>query len=155
MIEIKKIHGFKLHYDAERRLFVLIDSEGAEMGFSNTQDEAEDKAKELSKSEFKRIKIIDVYHEGQISQGEITSINRDSLEAWVSMEKSSASWGSGRQKISLRYNNSFYEATEANNKIIDGIKKHRAIVDQNLNEITELIDKLEKPINTEYFGLKK
>jgi hypothetical protein len=155
MIEIKKIHGFKLHYDTERRLFVLINSEGAEMGFGNTQDEAEAKAKKLSKSEFRRIKIINVYHEGQISQGELTSVNRDSLEAWVSMEKSPGNWDSGKRKINLKYNNDYYEATETNNGIINDIKKHRTIINQNLSEVTELIKKLEKPINAEYFGLKR
>ncbi len=153
MLKIKEAYGFNLYYDEGRRRFILTDTDGTEVGYGNNQDEAETKAKALSKREFKRIKIFLVRTEGQVILGELTSLNRDEPSAWVSMEQSRNTWGSGREKISLKYDSSYYEATEPNMRIAVTIKQKRDAIDQTINEIDELIKQLEHPINQEYFGI--
>lgn len=154
MLEIKKVYGFTLYYDERRRFFVLLEDDGTEVGHAQTQDEAEDKAKVLSKQEFKRIPIFKVNDlEGRITTGELTSLNPDDVSAWVSMEKDKDTWGSGRQKINLRYDGGFYEQTPRNNLILDAIRKQAEILKTAQDEIKALVAQLEKPINKSYFNL--
>ena len=155
IIKIKEIFGYKISYDEQRKKFIVEDADGIELANANTQDEAEVKAKALSKQEFKRIRITQVAEEGRVTMGELTSLNRDDKSVWVSMEKSETTWGSGRQKINLRYSSRFYEATETNLKILEGIKAKGETLDQVKSEIKALIDTLEKPINLDYFGITK
>ena len=153
MLKIKEVYGFTLSYDESRRRFIITDTDGMEMGYGNNQDEAEAKAKALSKRQFKRVKIFRVYNEGQITMGELTSINPDEPSAWISMEQSAHTWGSGREKTNLKYDRGFYEATEPNLKVAETIKQKKKVIDQTLKEIKDLVNQLEKPINAGYFGL--
>ena len=154
-IIINEIYGYQLSYDEVKKRFVIIDTDGTELAHAPTQDEAEVKAKALSKQEFSRIWIMRVRTEGEITMGEITSLNRDEKSAWVSMKISKDSWGSGRQKINLKYDRGLYEATETNLKIIEDIRLKREILTEIRLEIEGLIDTLEKPINLSYFGLER
>jgi len=153
MIKIKTSYGFNLSYDERRRLFVITETDGTEVGIAKSQDEAEVKAKALSKREFKRIKIVLVKDDGGTTEGELTSLNSDDVSAWVSMEKSDYTWGSGRSKIDLRYDRGYFEATPANAKIIESIRAKRLSIDQALKDIAELKGRLESSINKQYFGL--
>ena len=155
MIKIKEIYGYKLGYDESQKYFVVEDTNGTELAHDNTQDGAEVKAKALSKQEFKRISIVRVEGEGNVTLGECTSLNKDAEEAWVSMKKEKDGWGSGRQKISLRYNHGYYEATEANLKILENIRSKREALLQIISDINALKGTLEKPINNKYFGIIK
>lgn len=152
-IKIKEIYGYTLVYDEKRKTFSIQDIDGTELAYGQTQDEAEAKAKALSKQDFKRIPIVRVEQEGQVTPGELTSLNRDDRAAWISMEKGEDSYGSGRRKISLRYDHSYYEATEANLKVIEGIKTKREALKLIKAEIEVLIDTLEKPIDGDFFGI--
>lgn len=152
-IKIKEIYGYTLLYDERSKRFVVWDTDGTELANATTQDEAEVKAKTLHKQEFSRIPVMRVVSDGRISRGELTSLNRDEKSAWVSMEKSERTWGSGRQKISLRYDSGYYEATETNLKTVEDIKAKREIIDGILAEIEGLRDTLDKPINLSYFGI--
>lgn len=154
-IKIKEIYGYNLLYEESSRKFIVQDNNGTELASANIQAEAEVKAKALSKQDFKRIPIVEIGHEGQITTGELTSLNKDDKSAWVSMEKSKGGWSGGRQKINLRYTHNYYEATEANLKILEGIKAKREAVDNILAEIKDLKDTLEKPIDLSYFGLER
>ena len=154
-IKIKEIFGYKLSYDERMKRFIVEDTDGTELAWANTQDEAEVKAKALSKQEFKRIPFIEVKQEGQITTGELTSLNKDDQSAWVSMEKSEDNYGGGRRKINLRYDHGYYEVIEANLKILEGIKAKRETLNQIKAEIKALIATLEKPIDMDYFGITR
>lgn len=154
MIKIKEIYGFALVYDEYLKRFVIRDTDGTELAYGETQDEAEAKAKILNKQEFKCIRIIKVGDEGRVGRGELTSLNKDDKSFWVSMEKSD-SWGSGRQKVSLSHMRGYYEATETNLKIIEDIIVKREAADTILAEILSLKETLELPINLDYFGIKQ
>lgn len=154
-IKIKEIYGYKLLYNDRDRNFIIEDTDGTELASAKTQDEAEVKAKNLSKQEFKRVDIIKVEQEGQITMGELTSLNRKDKSAWISMEKSEHTWGSGRQKINLDYHRGYYEATETNLKILEEIKAKREVLTQIKTEIKDTIAKLEKPIDLNYFRITK
>lgn len=151
MLKIKRCYGLTLSYDPDRKRFFLIDSDGTEMDYCTTQDEAETKAKSLSKREFKRIKIYEVYKDGGVDAGEVTSVNPDDETAWVSM--SPTRYGTGRSKIDLRYSSRYFEQTPANISIIEAIKQKHLEVKRVATELRELVETLEKPINKEYFGL--
>lgn len=152
-IKINEMYGYQITYDQRMRRFLVEDSDGTELACANTQDEAEVKAKSLSKQEFTRIPIARVYIEGRIATGEVTSLNRDEKTAWVSMEKGEDTWGSGRQKISLSSSKEYYELTGANAEILESIKAKSETLNQIRAEIRVLIDTLEKPINLSYFGI--
>jgi len=154
-IKIKEMYGYNLSYDERLRRFIILDTDGTELAHANTQDEAEVKAKALSKQDFKRIRIVKVEQEGQMTMGELTSLNKDDESAWVSMEKSSHGWGSGRRKIALAYDKGYYEATEVNLKIVEDIKAKEESLNHIKAEIKALITTLEKPINMGYFGITK
>ena len=154
MLKIKQIYGFDLWYDERRRFFVITDTDGTELTHSERQDEAEIKAKSLSKQEFKRFPIVRVTHEGIIQVGELTSLNRDDKSVWVSMEKSPEMWGSGgRSKLNLKYDHNFHELTEANAKILEGIRAKHEALKQIEADIEAVVGTLEKPINMNYFGI--
>lgn len=154
-IKIKEIYGYTLLYDERLRRFIIKDADGTELAHANTQDDAEVKAKALSKQEFKRIRIINVEQEGQSTMGELTSLNRDDKSAWVSMEKDEHAYGGGRRKISLNYDRGYYEETGANLKILGEIKAKREILNRIKTELKNLIAVLEKPINLGYFGITR
>lgn len=154
-IKIKGIYGYNLLYDERGKRFVIEDTDRTELANAKTQEEAEVKAKALSKQDFKRIRIVTVGQEGLTTMGEITSLNRDDKSAWVSMEKDEHTWSSGRRKIDLRYDKGYYEITEVNLKTLEYIKAKRDTVDSILTEIKSLRDTLEKPINVEYFGITR
>ena len=152
---IKTIYGYKLAYDDRLKRFVILATTGEELAYGRTQDEAEAKAKSLTKQEFKRIPIIRVYGgNGEITAGELTSINRDEETAWVSMEKDSRTFGSGREKISLLSVKSYYEKTPPNMNIASQLAEKREAISEIRKEIGGLEEKLEKPINLAYFGLR-
>lgn len=155
IIKIKKIFGYELNYDEALKRFVVEDVDGIQLAHADTQDEAEVKAKALSKQEFKRIHIVRVETEGQVTMGELTSLNRDDNSAWISMEKTEEGWGSGRQKLNLRYVCNYYEATEVNLKVLKDIKIKKKTLDQIKIEIADLIKTLERNINSDYFDLER
>ncbi len=152
-IKIKEIYGYNLSYDETGKRFVIGDTDGTELAWGKTQDEAEAKAKALSRQEFKRINIILVRGEGEVNLGELTSLNKDDKSAWISMIKGIGP-DSGRRKIDLRYYRGYYEATEANLKTVESIKAKREALLRAQTEITALVGTLEKPINLEYFGME-
>jgi len=154
MIRIKEIWGYTLSYDERLRRFIITDTDSTELAHSEKQDDAEAKAKALSKQEFKRIPIINVSHGGYSARGELTSLNKDDKSAWVSIEKAEGIFGSGRQKINLKYDSGYYEVTEENLKILDSIIAEREIVDNALEAISSLIGTLEKQLGLGYFGIK-
>ncbi len=153
MFKIKEVYGFNLSYDERKRQFIITDTDGTEMGVARNQDEAEQKAKTLSKSEFKRINIFCVKSDGRVMMGELTSFNPDDKSSWVSMEKSVHTYGSGRSKIDLNYDKGYYEASDSNLKIVEAITAKGLTILQTLEDIKELIATLGCPINTDYFGL--
>ena len=152
-MRIKEIYGYTLVYDERMRRFLIEDTDGTELAHANTQDEAEVKAKALTKQEFKRIRIMRVVQDGQTVMGELTSLNRDDQSAWVSMGKSEHTYGSGRQRVSLRYDHCYYELTEANCKILEALTVKAENLKHIRGEIEALIDTLEKQINLGYFGI--
>ena len=155
MIKIGKASGFDLYYDESRRFFVIRDADGAELGHGDTQTEAEGKAKSLSKQEFKHIPIVRVVDNGQTAFGELTSLNRDDCSAWVSMKPGQGTYGSGRNKIDLKYHREYYEDCAANSKIITEIQAKRQLVETALEQITQLIKTLQHRIGESYFDMKK
>ncbi|MBU0847026.1 hypothetical protein KKH23_07520 [Patescibacteria group bacterium] len=155
MVKIKEMYGYQITYNPKSRRFLVEDSDGTELAFAKTQDEIEIKAKALSKQEFKRFRIVKVGNEGQVTMGEFTSLNRDDQSGWISMEKGEETWGSGRQKIALRFDRGYYEATETNLKTLGNIKSKRESLNNILAEIKSLRDILEKPINLDYFGIPR
>ena len=152
-IKIKELYGYELCYDERSRRFVIKDTDGTELGNAPTQDEAESKAKALTKAEFKRIRVVRVQSDGRVTMGELTSVNKDDKEAWVVLEKGEDTWGSGREKIHLAHTTGYFEATAKNMTVLENIKKRREIINQTLNEIKSLIETLESPINLGYFGI--
>ena len=153
-IKIKQMFGYQISYDVRRRQFIVEDTDGTELAYAQTQDEIEVKAKALSKQEFKRISIVKVNQEGIITSGELTSLDRADKSAWVSMEKSKYSWGSGRQKISLNSDRGYYESTDKNLIISENIKAKAEDLNRIRVEINALEATLEKPINRAYFGIE-
>jgi len=152
-IKIKEIYGYRILYDERLKRFLIEDSDGTEMGFGSTQDEAEAKAKALSKQEFKRISIAKVGRDGEVATGEVTSLNKDERTVWVSIEKGST-W-SGRQKIHLQYGHGCYEMTVTNASILERVKEKGVELQKVEAEIKSLIEILERPINLDYFGLTR
>ena len=152
MLEIKMIYGYKLFYDELARRFVIKDTDGTELASAPTQDEAESKAKELSKKDFCRIAIVRISDDGEIDHGEITSLNKQDKVAWVSME-GTRRWSSGRHKVDLRYDHDYYADTEENKPIVEAISEKQKTVDKTLAEIKDLKSTLKSDINEAYFGI--
>ena len=153
-ISISEKYGYRIVYDDRTRKFLVLDADGTELAQAPTQDEAEAKAKSLSKQDFKRINILRIPDDGEIVTGQLTSLNKDDNSAWVSMDKGERAYGGGRQKVSLRYDRGYYVETENNLKIADEIRRKRAVITQTLEEIKSLKEKLESAINLNYFGLE-
>ena len=154
-IKIKEIYGYQILYDERLKRFIIEDSDGTELGFGSTQDEAEEKAKVLSKQEFKRISVVEVRRGGEVVMGQLTSLNKDDRSAWVSMEPRSGHRRGEREKIHLRSGTGYYEATITNLQIVETVKEKGVELQKVEAEIKSLIDILEKPINLDYFGLTK
>ena len=154
MIKIRDFQGYEICYHTQLKRFELYE-DGNVITFANTQDELEEKAKKLSKSEFKRIPILTVDSEGNVQLGELTSLNREEGGAWVVMEKSDRfGVGGGREKLRLYSQDSkFNEKTEANLAIIEAIEKKRDELKSITADIRALRGQLEKPINNAYFGI--
>jgi len=156
LIQIKKTHGLDLKYDAERERFHLYDEGGTEIGSAETQAKAELIAKSHSKQKFSRVAIISFGYDHEVIKGELTSYNAEDKSAWVSMEKGSRSWGSGRQKTDLTYGSIHYwEATEANLKLANEIEAMGKEVKRLQAEANKQEEQLEKGINLAYFGIKE
>ena len=155
MIKIKEIYGYQLGYDESRRFFIIVDTDGTELAYGNTQDKTEEKAKALSKRDFVRIPIIRVNADGRVVKGEITSLDKLSREYWVSMEKEDNFYGSGRGKEMLGSNFMHYhEATERNLDLAKEIEAKAKDIADIKAEIEQLRTAMEKPINLEYFGME-
>lgn len=156
-IKIEVIYGYQILYDERLKRFLVQDSDGTELAYGSTQDEAEMKAKSLSKQEFKRISIVRVGDEEEVTMGQLTSLNKDDRSAWVSMETGGDHWRgmSGREKLHLQYDHGYYEATEANLQVVERVKEKRVELQKVQGEIESLIDSLEKRINLGYFGLTR
>ncbi len=156
MIQIKKTSGLDLMYDEQRQRFILVDTDGTEIGYATTQAEAEDKAKKYSKGEqgFKRVAIIGFDYRNKLIKGQLTSVNTEDESAWVSMEGSEGR-SSGRQKTDLRFSTRYWEATEKNMELADKIRVKNEVAATLSSEIEALREQFEKPINKAYFGIKE
>lgn len=156
MLKIGNASGYDLYYDESRRFFVITDTDGTEMAHGDSQGEVEGKAKILRKEEFKRIPIFRVDSDKKIRLGELTSLNRDDRVCWASMFRMEGeSHGGGRGKVDLRYDRVYYELSPNNTELIAKIKAKTDVIDKLRTETNDLIKMLDKPINSEYFGLTR
>jgi len=154
MIEIRTYGKYKIRYSSGSQAFYAIDGEGQQVVEAKTENEVVEKLRDMEKRAFKRIPIFRVDQDGETGEGDLTSVDLKGSEAWVSMVKSSRTYGSGRSKIYLSDGRDrYYEQTPANIEKVEQIKQKREQIQAILTEITEMRATLEKPINREYFGI--
>jgi len=152
MLFIKEFMGYKIYYDERKQKFQLENQEGDIVAERDTQAQAEDQAKMLSKQGFKRIKVLRIHDNGVVQLGELTSMNRDDRSAWVITDRR---YGKDRQKIHLGSNYGYHEVTEENLAIAEQAKKKCEQIEALTAEIKELKAGLEKRIDLDYFGLSR
>ena len=157
MIKIAEVAGFTIHYETREKKFVLIDHEGKRVASAFSQEKLEEKAKALQKQEFKRVPILKLESTGQASPGEITSINIDDMTMWVVLKRqyTDGSERQVREKERIGSHTGCYEHTEHNLAVAEKIKEQHAIIDTAYAEARRLREQMEKPINLEYFGIKR
>jgi len=149
--KICTFQDYELYYEGnsyQRDFYAIQDREVITR--APTQDALEKKLKGMNKQGFKRIPIMEIhrpyYNDSYtIAFGEVTSLNRDDKEVWVS-------FSGKRSKSGLGYC-PYHEKTEANIAIARQIIAKRKEVSRIEMEIDELRKSMEKPINKAYFGI--
>lgn len=148
--KIKEIEDYQLVYDDRSKDFKLLDAEGDEQASGKNQDEVEKKVEELKKSNFKF--PIRVYHDTgfTIELGRLTSLNvTDRSIRYVPDDTR------GQSKFKKHLNHTrLFEITDANRSLAQDIQAKKKHVDEVQDEIKALREKMEKPINPEYFGIE-
>lgn len=153
--EVGKFRSYTILYNSRDRLFHLRDADGQDVGSGKTQEEAEEQAKKLIKLAFKfpveALKVINLY----VSRGKVTSLNpADPSIRFVFAKDQAAPYGTV-MKVYLKWSQGIYEATEANKEIADQIDIARGHIKEMEGRIKNLIERLERPMDMEYFKLKE
>jgi hypothetical protein len=148
--KIGEAKGYAIVYDSRDRLFRLRDKDDVDVGSGKTQEEVEKKADALAKQNFK-LPIPALEHSGlYLWRGKITSLNIDDKSAqFVYDDKKHGS----HSKIHLHYDR-VHELTPQNEEIFKQVMAGRNTIVGIEKGIEALMEKLEKPINLSYFGLK-
>lgn len=155
--KIAERKGYQMFYDSGQKLFSLKDAEGDVVGQGKTQDEVEQQADKLSKQKYQfPIKAF------QISQlfvypGKVTSLNLSDRSIYFvydpSPEGDTPYRYRTRSKERLVYCN-VYEATQANEDIIEQVSSRREGIKNLEGEVKDLLSRLENKMNLQYFNLK-
>ena len=145
-ITIATLEGYTIDYDPRGKKFYLIDSDGEVVGQGKTQEDVEEQAKKLSKSGFKPIAA---FRKSilQLQSGRVTSLNMADHSVRFSAD------GKSSTKVSLRYDRGLFELTAYNQLIknqVDALVVESHKVEE---QIKELLNQLDKPMDLEYFGL--
>ena len=151
--KIGKVETFDLYYDTGRRKFCLENAEGDEVATAQTQAEVEEQAKQLLKKQLSLPIPAFRVSSHAVIRGRITSINPSERSAWFVADKGEhGTYGSGREKVDFRYLH-LYQVTPANEETAKAIKERLNAIALFGKEIADLIKKLEKHINEQFFNL--
>lgn len=155
MIRIQRnFYGYELGYSPESKEFCLLDEKGSIVERAPTQEKAQELAVALKKMDFKRIRIFRVYQDGDVTTGEVTSVNPIEGSAWVNM-KANTNYGGGTQKITLTSTGgTYYAQTPANQERVEQIKALADTILQAKAGIRALVCDMEKPITRATIGLQ-
>ena len=149
---IGEVKGYSIYYDTRDKLFRLKDGEGNEVGKGKTQDEVEKQADKLAKMAF-TFPILALIEEGlSLKPGKVTSVNIEGRSCMFIYTEKEGYYS--KTKVHLRYSR-VHERTPNNEATYLEIKAKRDEIKQAEEEITALIAKLEKPIDLDYFSLKR
>ncbi|MDD5060762.1 MAG: hypothetical protein PHN44_00580 [Candidatus Marinimicrobia bacterium] len=151
-IDISEIGGFRVRYDARKKVFYLYDNNNKEVdkeGFSS-QEKAEARAKALMKNE---IKLKDfqclLCRYDSVYIGRVTSLNFEEGFCWF-VEDNGDSYRRDRSKQLLRHNSVFI-FTPANRIVYEKITSLRSEIKELENQISELIKTIADPLTEESY----
>ncbi len=145
-MKVKDFLGYGIELNETSGKFVLRGPDGNDLATAPSLELIEGKAKSIAKGSFKRIPFVSVAYNGKVTTGEVTSVNLDDGVCWIGGE-------GGRSKIILRYaGRDRCEATPRNVKLAEQCAAINLRIDDQLAQVREIRDLMEKPLNDSYWS---